>query len=242
MDYPQFSTATRLDRAEKNRSYSEKIRFKRTGQRTRASIAWHNLPSSLKVEVRNSRGYVKISGTPRDRDSHIVIGGNVSEESPPQVTEIFTLRDERQSRFADRENYAYRITAVYPDGETRAVVNPSVSVQTGDVVLATLNYDKRPFYFNVFRAKGSYRDPLFITRLEPQPSGAEYLLDTNAVIPRKMLATGNFYLMLKLTSKQGSSVDDGVVTTFQQFSLTIGEEENENERGHRYRCPVRLLL
>ena len=234
LSYPQFSTSTRLDRAEKNRDYSEKIRFEHMNRRTRVSVAWHNLPQSLKIETRNRRGYVKISGEPRDRDSHIIFGGNVSAENLPQLTKLFTAKDARRSHFDQVYRHTYRITAVYPDGETTAEFHKSLHVNRGEVVLATLTYDKRPFYFNVFRANGEHNDARFITRLEPRPSGSEYLLDSNAAAPRTIQATGNFYLMLKLTSADGNG---GIVTTWKQFSLTIDEEKSEEGQGRRYSCP-----
>ena len=234
LSYPHFSTSTRLERAEKNSKYSEKIRFERGDRRTSVSVAWHNLPNSLEIETRNRRGYVKISGKPRDRDSHVVFSGNASKKTSPRVDELFTIKDERQSRFEELDHYAYRITAIYPDGETTAEVNPSILVKTDELVLATISYDERPFYFNVFRARGSYGNARFITRLDPQPSGSEYLLDRNATPPRTMRATGNFYIMLKLTS---ATRDGGIVTTWKQFTLTIDEEREETERGRSYRCP-----
>ena len=108
--YPQFSTATRLDSAEKNREYSEKIRFEHGDRRTSVSVAWHNLPNSLKIESRNRRGYIKISGKPRDRDSHILSSESVSKENLPRMTELFTVKDERQSRF-DQNLNAIRIAS-----------------------------------------------------------------------------------------------------------------------------------
>ena len=234
LSYPHFSTSTRLDRAEKNSKYSEKIRFEHGDRRTSVSVAWHNLPNSLEIETRNRRGYVKISGKPRDRDSHVIFSDSVSEENQPQLTELFTVKDERQSRFKELERHTYRITAVYPDGETPAESHESLWVNRGEVVLATITYDKRPFYFNVFRAMGDNNDARFITRLDPQPSGSEYLLDRNATPPRTMRATGNFYIMLKLTS---TTRDSGIVTTWKQFTLTIDEEKEESERSRSYRCP-----
>ena len=232
LSYPQFSTSTRLDRAEKNRKYREKISFERSGRRTSVSVAWHNLPQSLQVETSNRRGYVKISGKPRDRDSHIIFGGNVSAENLPQLTKLWTAKDARRSHFDQIDRHTYRITAVYPDGETPAEFHKSLHVNRGEVVLATITYDKRPFYFNVFRARGEHNDARFITRLEPQPSGSEYLLDRNAAAPRTIQATGNFYLMLKLTT----AAEGDIVTIWKQFALTI-DAEREDESERRYRCP-----
>ena len=237
LNYPQFSTATRLDRAEINRTYRERIRFADPARRVRVSVAWHNLPNSLKIETHNRRNYVKLSGTPRDRKNYLVT--NASSTSPPQLTELFTVKDERRSGFETLDKYTYRVTAVYPDGETASVSKKSLWVSSGEVVLATLAYAKRPFYFNVFRSSepdswDTGDGEQFIGRLAPQPSGSEYLLDTGAVAPRTMRAAGHFYLMLKLT---GTGAEGAEVTTWKQFNLTIDEEEGTGEYGRPYRCP-----
>ncbi len=234
LSYPRFSSSARLDRAQRDRAYRDKIRFVRGNRRTRVSVAWHNLPSSLRVTTHNRLGYVELSGTPRDRDSHVVHGRSVSQETPPRLAELFTVKDGWRSRFAARGRYAYRVTAVYPDGETRAAANPSIAVMAGEVVFATITYDRRPFYFNVFRATGTYGDARFITRLTPQPSGTEYLLDSNTVPPRTLRATGNFYLMLKLTHTDRTGE---VVSNWRQFSLFIDTARGETNPGRRYRCP-----
>ena len=241
IDYPRFSTSTRLSTAELNDDYSEKIRFQQRNRRVGVSVAWHNLPNSLKIDTRRRRGYVKVSGKPRHRTSHAII--NVSKEERPQFAEMRTVADP-QSRFRGEQLYAYRITAVYADGEAPAEYLDEdretprnwhlTRVDAGESVHTTITYDKRPLYFNVFRTnkRDNWSDVRFITRLKPRPSGAEYVIDTNAAQPRMLPATGLFYLMLKLTS---TDEEGEIVSVWKQFSLNIIEERDE---VRRYRCPI----
>ena len=236
LSYPEFSTNQNLDTARKGRRYDEKIRFERISDhrlRRQAEIVWHNLPNSLEIEPRSSKGYIKIKGRPEDRLSYRV--ENHSRSPSPHLQELMTVEDSR-SNFSQKNAgvYSYRITAVYPDGETRSLTSASVTVEAGQVVTALITYEGSPFYFNVFRSDGEEDvGHKYITRLTPAGSGIEYLLDLNRLMPRKLSATGVFYLMLKLTD---IGTDRSVASSYRQFALTIVPDDQET--SDKYTCPA----
>ena len=225
---PTFHSDRNLSSARANKRYDKKIRFPR-GRDYRVSTVWSNLPNSLELELSNSRGYLRVKGTPRDRTSYRAY--NYSSRAPPEV-DVYTVDDYRSRFNRRRVRKNYRITAVYADGETRSHVN-FVTVRAGEIVVASIDYHRKPFYFNIFRNELDGAAHKFIGRLIPKERGAEYLIDSNRVTPRVMSAEGVFYLTLKLEVDVDRRRDS--LVTYKQFALTVLPENYQ--RGY-YRCPA----
>ncbi len=92
-------------------------------------------------------------------------------------------------------SYAYKVSAVYSDGETLASSELVVAVSSGDNASIEVSYSGSPLYLNIFRDEKDVSGGTghkFIRRIAPAGTGNAAVMDLNAKQP----GLGSAYLLM----------------------------------------------
>lgn len=213
-----------LPTAMKGSPYRVGIRLERGRHYRRgvhSQVVWHDVPVS--VQVRNNRRMITISGTPEDRYGYRLPRGYKAYGQPVKLGK-FNVDDDLFSKFTYRYpmQHGYRITAMYPDGETRSNFVRLVKVSRGEVVVGRLHYRRfngnEPLYFNVFRSSEDNNRYQFVARIPARGSGRIHVIDTNLPSLRSLKAEGTYYINVKHRPRLRNAR-----VSYQQFEFTIVE-------------------
>lgn len=223
-DYNYHKVNATLPIAVKGSNYRASINLSRSGRGRGVSshVLWHDVPVSMRV--RSGHRMITLSGTPTDRYGYRLPKGYQPYAQPIELGEFTTHDDLLTSKFTNHHpiQYGYRITAMYPDGETRSNFVRLVKVSKGKIVMGILHYQSingnEPLYLNVFRSAKGEGEPHYqlVAQIPPSGSGSQHVIDTNLPSVHSLTAVGTYYINLK---HQPYTRNAGV--SYQQFELQI---------------------